>query len=140
MTLDSYVIHLHQQVVDALQRRPVQIAKAVTAVYIAASAIDLVNRPDVVLMTLYPILAVLMLFSCKAEHWYARLNDANITRLLLFAILAGEVMANALKAEVNFASLINTTCVTAYYYFAACTPPKPPKRKEKFALNLKGQT
>ena len=59
MTLDCYLIHLHQQVVDTLQRRPVQIARVVTATYIAASTIDLVNRPDVVLITLYPILAVL---------------------------------------------------------------------------------
>lgn len=140
MTLDAYVIHLHQQVVDTVQRRPVQIAKVVTATYIAASAIDLVNRPDPVLITLYPILAVLMLLSCSVEHWYARLNDASFTRLLLFVLLAGEVLSNVFRAQVNFASFINSVCVTSYYYFAACTPPKPPKRKEKFALNLKGQT
>jgi len=140
MNLDAYVIHLHQQVVDTLQRRPVQIAKVVTATYIAASAIDLVNRPDPVLITLYPVLAVLMLLSCSVEHWYARLNDASFTRLLLFVLLAGEVLSNAFKAQVNFASFINSVCITSFYYFAACTPPKPPKRKEKFALNLKGQT
>ena len=140
MTLDAYVIHLHQQVVDALQRRPVQIAKVVTATYIAASAIDLVNRPDVVLITLYPIMAVLMLLFCSVEHWYARLNDASFTRLLLFALLAGEVLGNVFRAQVNFASFVNSVCVTAYYYFAACTPPKPPKRKEKLFFNLKGQT
>lgn len=140
MTLDCYLIHLHQQVVDTLQRRPVQIARGVTAVYIVACAIDLVNRPDPVLMTLYPVLAVLMLFFCKAEHWYVRLNDANITRLLLFCLLVAEVLGNAFKSEVNFASFINSVCITSYYYFAACTPPKPPKRKEKLFLNLKGQT
>lgn len=140
MSIDDYVINLHQQVVDALQRRPVQLAKVVTAVYIAASAIDLVNRPDVVLITLYPILAVLMLLSCASERWFAQLNDAKLTRLLLFALLAGEVMSNALKAQVNFASFINSVCVTSFYYFAACRPPKPPKRKEKTFLNpaLKG--
>lgn len=140
MTLDRYLIHLHQQVVDTLQRRPVQIARGVTAVYIVACAIDLVNRPDPVLLTLYPILAVLFLFFSKNDYGYARLSDAKLTRLLLFACMAGEVLGNVFAAEVNFAALISTTCVVAYYYFAACTPPKPPKRKEKLFLNLKGQT
>lgn len=140
MTIDCYLIHLHQQAVDALQRRPVVLSRAVAATYIVAFAIDLVNRPDPVLMTLYPVIAALMLFFSKSEYRYASLSDSNLTRHILLALFATEALSNVFREQVNFASFISSLCITAYYYFAACTPPKPPKRKEKLFLNLKGQT
>lgn len=140
MRLDQYLVHLHQTAVDGLQRRPIVFARFLTVIYIVTAAIQMLNKPEPVMLALYPLLAVIMLTLLTAERRYATLGNAKFVRLFLFILLGVEAFGNLFRPEVNFASFINSMAITSYYYFAACTPPKPPKRKEKTFLNLKGQT
>lgn len=140
MTIDQYVIHLHQQAVDNLQRRPVVLAKAATVLYAAAAAIRVMETEDGVLLGLSLLCAATMAATNRSESWFASVGSVYWIRVFMLAMLAADTVFNLFKDDINFAGYLMTLSLVSYYYFAACKPPKPPKRKEKTFLNpaLKG--
>lgn len=133
-SIDNYLTHLHQQIVDALQRQPHVLGRFATLIYAVLTLTNSVLYKDgmaSLALTLVSV-TVLLLLSTNARI-YASLDDAWWLRYFMLGLIVLDTIGMLFVGK-SLASYLSGVPVTMFYYFATCRPPKPPERKHQFQL------
>lgn len=136
---DKALLHWHQDLVDMLQRQPVQLARVCAMVYAPCVFLLWFMHDSPFGWTHYVVMAIdvlavtLLCIGALSAFVLAIVGaDAFIVRCVLVVCLSLVVLLSTIAPGLNnVPAMLRSVAGVMYFYFAACRPPKPkpPVRK-----------